>query len=95
MHKYLYQLCTRHIYQNEDFNNRFTTGIITNWQKKPMAGPTGFFNVLRHTFQSIAQPKLMYKIDTSTATLAVNIVSMVRSSRITVIRETSLLSFSF
>lgn len=71
------------------FNKRrFTNGMIRNWQKKPMAGPIGFFNVLRHTSQSIAQPKLIYRIDTSTATLIVNMVSITRSCRITVITET-------
>lgn len=54
-----------------------------------MAGPIGLLNVLRHTFQSIAQPKLIYKMDTSIATLAVNIESIMRSSRITVITATS------
>ena len=63
--------------------------MIRNWQKKPMAGPIGLLNVLRHTFQSIAQPKLIYKMDTSIATLAVNIESIVRSSRVTVITATS------
>jgi len=71
---------------------KFTNGMIRNWQKKPIAGPIGLLNVLRHTLQSMAQPKLMYKMDTSIATLAVNIVSIVRSSRITVIRDTSWLS---
>jgi len=63
--------------------------MIRNWQKKPMAGPIGLLNVLRHTFQSIAQPKLIYKMDTSIATLTVNTESIVRSSRITVITATS------
>lgn len=71
---------------------RFTKGMIRNWQKKPMAGPIGLLNVLRHTFQSMAQPKLIYKMDTSIATLIVNIVSIVRSSRITVIRDSSWLT---
>lgn len=54
-----------------------------------MAGPIGLLNVSRHTLQSMAQPKLIYKMDTSIATLAVNIESIMRSSRITVIRDTS------
>jgi len=57
-----------------------------------MIGPIGLFKVLRHTFQSIAQPKLIYKMDTNIATLAVNIESIMRSSRTTLIRETSWLS---
>lgn len=53
-----------------------------------MIGPIGLLNVSRHTLQSKAQPKLIYRIDTSIATLIVNIVSIIRSSRVTVIRDT-------
>lgn len=52
---------------------RLTNGMVRNWQKKPMVGPIGLLNVSRHTFQSMAQPKLMYKMDTNVATQAVNI----------------------
>lgn len=71
------------------YDKKFTNGMIRNWQKNPIAGPIGFFNESRHILQSIAQPKLIYKMDTSIATLAVNIVSIIRSSRTTIIRETS------
>lgn len=83
---YTHQLC------NIIYDKKFTNGIIRNWQKNPIAGPIGFFNESRHTSQSIAQPKLIYKMDTSIATLAVNMISIVRSSRTTMIRETSWLS---
>lgn len=83
----MYQSCARDIIISTI--KKFTNGIIRNWQQNPIAGPTGLFNVSRHTFQSIAQPKLIYKMDTSIATLAVNTVSIVRSSRTTIIRETS------
>ena len=65
-------------------NLLITTGMKTNWQKNPIAGPTGFFNVLRQRSQSIAHPKLIYSIETSIATLAVNIMSITRSCRVTI-----------
>lgn len=71
-----------------------TTGMTKNCPKKPIAGPMGLFKMDFSSPQSMAQPKLMYKILTNVATEAVNMMSMKRFFLMTTTSKLSL-HFSF